>query len=300
MKYLVLFIYALFCTISYAKDAPILTRFDESTVAYQALAIYTKELNLSQNEYNFVIRVVPGALGETADLRSLSMGKENEEHMLYSTLTSYTSNTEQFKNSWDREKSFIILKSFWSTTSVLSVEPEEKSYESFIEKIKNKNKIYYGSLIQGGNRDTLAIAFLSHYGLIDKTKLIRYSSNSDLNRAVLNKEVDFSINVSGTEGGSKPILSSGEFQQSGYMNGREIGIEDFYNETISILSVPSTLPLFAEKMKPIITKMCYNERLNEFAKKVSAVLTCRDSEEIKKQIKYENEWTKKYPFSKLN
>jgi hypothetical protein len=290
-------LFVMITNIAFAKDIPVITRFDESTVAYQALSLYVKEMNISQQDYNFVIRIVPGALGENADLRSLSMGKEGEEHVLHSTLTSYTSNLEQFKNSWDREKSFIILKSFWVTTSILTVNPEEKGYNNFVNNLKNKEKIYYGSLTQGGNRDTLAVVFLKHYNLENKTKVIRYSSSSDLNRALLGKEVDFAISVPGSEGDTRGVLSSGENTNEKYKKiptGKEIGIEDFYNETMSMFSVPATLPLFADKIKPIFGKMCNNQNMINFGQKVSSILTCRESDEIRKQITFENIWVKKY------
>ena len=297
MRYFIILLCSLFCTVVQAKDIPVLTRFDESSAAYQALSFYVRELNTTQNEYNFMIRVFPGALGENADLRSIALGKEGEEHILHSTLTSYTSNPIQFKNSWDREKSFIILKSFWVTVNVLTVNPEEKDIKSFVEKLKKKDIIYLGGLTTGGSRDTLSSVFLKYYNLENKTKLIRYTLGSDMNRAVLNNEIDFAISVPNAEGATKVILTSGKHANRKYPyapSGKEIGIDDFFNETMSIFSVPSTLPSFAEKMKPVLEKMCSNPKLDEFAEKLASTMTCYDSNYIRKQIAEENEWVKKY------
>ena len=94
------------------EEIPVITRFPTSSPSYQAMFVFVKKLNASQEKYRFIPQTVPGALGENADQRTLVLARNGKNIVWYGPISHFTFNRFEIGNTYDRDNDFYQLLFF--------------------------------------------------------------------------------------------------------------------------------------------------------------------------------------------
>jgi hypothetical protein len=266
------------------QEIPVITRFQPSSPSYQAMFFFIKKLNSIQDKYIFIPQTVPGALGESADQRALTIARSGENLIWYGPVSSFTLNRFELGNTYDRDNDFYFIRSFLTTyqSLVVSKNSNINTLDELIKRLKSKNKNFYGAPLEIG-----AAKFLNNI-LIKYTDtqsiMIKYKDFAEITLALNNKEIDYSIMTFPSVGESLLEIE----------NTKKSIIPNFRYETLSSFAVPKEIKTFGEIAKPYFDKLCNDTELLKFYEKIKYEEVCYDDYFIKQRIKEEVELISKF------
>jgi len=286
MKYFMILMMLLASTLARAEDVPVITRFQPSSPSYQSMLFFVKKLNETQTQYNFIAQSVPGAGGETADQRSLFLGRNGSKHVWYGPISSFTLNRFEIGNTYDRDNDFYFIRSFLTTyqSLVVSKQSNIKTLDELVTHLRNKDKNFFGVPMEIGAARFLNNIFVKHYNV--NSNMIRYKDFAEISLALNNKELDYSIMTHPSVGGS---LLEVEITKENFNR-----IPEFQYETLSSFAVPKELKTFGEIIIPMFVSLCGNKELIETFKKLRYEETCYNDAHIKRKIIEEVALIKKF------
>ena len=273
------------------EEIAIITRNAPSSPSMVTGSVLVKRLNAIQDKYNFTLRSVLGNNGENADQRALALARSGTKVLTFGPIASYTINRYEVGPTFDRDNDFYFIKSFTTTYQSVVTNPDNtsKNANEYFESLKKKDKSFYGITMEAGSSGYLTNILLRHYNITNATKL-KYKDFAEINLALMNKEIDFSIYIFPGIGSLKEVLNS----SIGINSGKESGIEDFFYENNSSFAIPKEFKEFGLEIKPYFDQLCNDQEINEIVEKYKYKRTCYDDDMMRQKIEKELKMIEKY------
>lgn len=280
VKYLIAFMILLTSTFVRAEEISIITRFPNGSVGQQTGFQFVKRLNSIQNQYTFTLRSIPGALGETADQRVLTLGRNGTKVVWFGPITSFTLNRFEIGNTYDRDNDFFFIRSLQSTyqSLVVSKSSNIKTVSELVNHIRNKPKAFYGAQLEVGAAKFLSNIFTRQFG-ITNVEMIKYKDLGEIILALNNREIDYSIFV-------RPAVTD-VLTEIANTKPDQTSIPLFVFETLSAFAVPKELTAFGQSLIPTFMSLCKDKEILELLTKIQYNETCYDNAAIRKRIETE-------------
>lgn len=283
------FIYTLIMALwSFAATAQtkvdIVTRLGPTTAQYQFLAQFVEELNKSQTSYEYRIAVVPGAEGETAFYRFLSINEEEKRDAVL-----YTSQVTIADPRHNRIADFNYVTTLSiSVAAIMANKETAVSIDELVAKIRSKEITYYASTVSSNTGKMLNQIFLKKYGLENKVKQINYANPQDILRAVLNKEADYTIFNPDTMHAHLNVLAlANSYRAKGYPDvkiGKELNFNEFNYNAFSLFAIPKTNKKLYDNIHESFTKACMSASVQQIIELRKYIGICMNHDQIVKEL----------------
>ena len=217
------------------KKVDIITRLGPTTAQYVYLTEFVRELNEIQDDYEYRVSVVPGAQGETAFKRFVSINEEEKrDAILYSSQVTFSD--PKYGNRMN-DFNYVTTLSM-SVASLMIKDKSVTNLEEFVKKIRTKDITYFGATVSSNTGAMLNEIFLKQYGLENKVKRINYANPQEILRAVLVGESDYTIfNPETMYAHLNMLVVANSSRPKAYPNvptGKEIGFIEFDYSAFSL------------------------------------------------------------------
>ena len=229
MRNIFLVIMILFSTSVYAQKQQIevVSRFDTSKTTAIVAMEFIRILNKTQTKFEFRFVALPGAAGEIADIRAISLTRSNIPTLVLGSTSSWALNRYTFGNTFDRDNDLVPLIGFGGVPFAIQVSPNSKieNLDQLVNSIRNKKESYHATTVSGSASNFFANVFIDYYQL-SNVKHISYRLSSDMVYSIINNETDFAISNIADSLPLKSIAISSEERLSFLSNtatGKEIG-----------------------------------------------------------------------------
>ena len=280
------------------KKVDIVTRLGPTTAQYVSLTEFVRELNETQSDYEYRVSVVPGAQGETAYKRVLSItNEEKRDAILYSSQVTFSD-----PKHGDRMNSFNYVTTLsMSVASLMIKDKTVTSLDEFVKKIRSKDVTYFGATVSSNTGVMLNEIFLRQYGLEDKVKRINYANPQDILRAVLGGESDYTIfNPETMHVHLNMLVVANSTRPKAYPNvptGKELGFVEFDYSAFSLLAIPKSNQKLYDNVLNSFMKACNSESVRTLIEKRNNMALCMTNQQIVDALKKERDLLIKYNIS---
>ena len=280
------------------KRVDIVTRLGPTTAQYVYLTEFVRELNDIQDEYDYRVAVVPGAQGETAYKRVLSITEEEKrEAILYSSQVTFSD-----PKHGDRMNSFNYVTTLsMSVASLMIKDKTVSSLDEFVKNIRSKDVTYFGATVSSNTGAMLNEIFLRQYGLEDKVKRINYANPQEILRAILVGESDYTIfNPETMYTHLNMLVVANSTRLKAYPNvstGKEIGFIEFDYSAFSLLAIPKSNQKLYDNVLASFMKACNSESVRTLIEKRNNMAFCMTNQQIIDALKKERDLLIKYNIS---
>lgn len=287
LKRLIISMFLIMSVSARAEEISIITRFPNGSVGHQVGFQFVKRLNSIQDRYNFTLRSIPGALGETADQRVLTLGRSGTKVVWFGPVTSFTLNRFEIGNTYDRDNDFFFIRSLQSTyqSLVVSKTSNIKTVAELVDHIRNKPKAFYGAQLEVGATKFLSNIFTRQFK-INNVEMIKYKDIGEIVIALNNREIDYSIFI-------RPAVTD-ILTEIANTKPDQNSIPLFVFETLSVFAVPKEIVSFGESLIPTFMSLCKDKEILELMTRIQYNETCYDNVSIRKRIKDEVEIAKEF------
>jgi tripartite-type tricarboxylate transporter receptor subunit TctC len=234
----------------------------------------TTILNTVQSEREYRFSAVPGAQGDTAALRVLTLTNAGQSAVLFNGITTFTSNrlsktTE--KDVFDRDNDFMLSYGIGKNALAVLVNPESdiKTVDDLVNKIRSKEITYSASTLTAPAALMMNDIFTNHFKIKDKVKQINYKSPSEIVLAMMNKEVDYTVFMVPDMTNLKALMVSSDQRLETFPTaptGKELGINDFNLSTILVYAIPKNEDKLAKIFEGDMKKACAAPEFDKVAK----------------------------------
>lgn len=234
----------------------------------------TNILNSVQSEREYRFSTMPGAQGDTAALRVLSLANAGQPAVLFNGITTFTSNrlsktTE--KDVFDRDNDFIMSYGIGKNALAVMVSPDSdiKTINDLVTKIRSKEITYSASTLTAPAASMMNDVFTQHFKIKDKVKQINYKSPSEIILAISNKEVDYTVFTVPDMTNLKALMVSSDQRLETFPNaptGTEIGVNDFNLNVILLYAIPKNEDALAKVFESDMKKACAAPEFDKVSK----------------------------------
>ena len=283
MKFVMGLMFLLFSHVSFAQGqtkVDIVTRLGPTTAQYQFLTQFVDNLNKEQSKYEYRIAVVPGAEGETAFNRFLSItNEEKRDAILYSSQVTIADPRH------NRIASFDYVTTLSMSVAALMVNKEVASnIEEFLEHVRRKEVVYYAGTISSNTGKILNQIFMKKYGIENKVRTINYANPQDILRAMIGKEADYTIFNPESVNDNLNLLMISNTQTAkaypGVKTGKELQFDEFSYNAFSVFSVPKNNKKLYEGVRESFIKTCNSDSVQKLIDLRKYIGICLTHDEI--------------------
>jgi tripartite-type tricarboxylate transporter receptor subunit TctC len=280
------------------EKVDIVTRLGPTTPQHVILTEFVRELNHLQNYYEYRIYVVPGAQGENAYNRFLSINNEEKRNaILYSSQITFSDPKHN-----DRMNNFNYVTTLsMSVASLMIKNNNVNNLDEFVEKIRSKDITYFAATVSSNTGMMLNEIFLRRYGLENKVKRINYTNPQDILRAVLNEESDYTIfNPEQMSIHLNMLVVANSTRSKAYPNvptGKEIRFDEFDYSAFSLLAIPKSNQKLYDNVFAFFMNVCNSENIRVLIEKRKSMNICMTNEQIINALKKEQNLLIKYNIS---
>jgi tripartite-type tricarboxylate transporter receptor subunit TctC len=277
------------------SQVEIITRFNTVSANGQFPHEVAQLLNEMQDEYDFRVSFLPGAGGDAADLKAISMARSGQNVIIWNSTTAYSFNRFTNGNLYDRDNDVVPVYGFTSANFSIMVNPESKikTFDDFIKMRREKNNVFFGTTVNGISNVFLNAVLEKSFGL-SPAKHLEYVRPTDILKSVLIDESDYTIFSTNEMIGLKPIVTSNTKQVKGLPTGKEVGMEDFRFGSLTGATVPKEKKEFADKILPFLEKICVDPKFLSRVEKFGATSNCTNASDMKAKIQDEIHLIRKY------
>jgi tripartite-type tricarboxylate transporter receptor subunit TctC len=281
-----------------AQQVSIVTRFGASTASGRFTVELANMLNEMQKDYEFKVSVVTGANGEAADQRALLLARSGQPVLSWMGVSAFTFNRYIVGNTYDRDNDFIPLQGMTGVPFSLQVAPDSsiETFDDFIKYVKSKPVVYMGNTASSSSVNMLMVILKKSYNL-NNIKELPYERPYDITRAMLVKEVEFTIfNPADVVGQKQLVTTSPErlYKIRNVPTGKEVGMPDFNFISQTMIAVPKEQKEFGEKISPLLARICYDSRFLDLVEKNNYFSNCLGTNGIKQKMQEELALIEKY------
>ena len=257
-------------------------------------------LNTIQSEYEFRLSSLPGAAGDNASLKAITVARAGQDVLLWQGTSGYTFGKYASANinAYDRDNDLVPLVSFAGTPFHLMVEPDSeiKTFADLIGQFSKKDVVYFGSTSTNPVTPFLNAIFMKSNGL-KPSKDLNYTSPFDITKSILGKESEYTIFSPTDVRGLRSLVMSGPERSRLYPNvptGKELGMKDFVFTSTMQIAVPKEKSEFGLKFTQMMLQICYDQKFNDAVEKIGYETKCLSGDKLKSSIKEEALMIKKY------
>lgn len=256
----------------------------------------TTILNSVQSEREYRFGVVPGAQGDTAALRVLTLSKAGQSALLFNGITTFTTNRLNKindKDAFDRDNDFVLSYGIGKNVLALLVNPESdiKTLDQLLARIRSKPTSYSAATLTSPAAIMMNEIFLTKFNLKDRVKQINYANPAEIALAVMNKEVDYTIFTIPDMLNLKALLVSSDRRLHTFPDaptGKEAGIEEFNLSTILLYAVPKENEGLAKTFEEDMRKACAAPEFEKVAKiRMPYLSYCMDPKDTRSTVSNE-------------
>jgi tripartite-type tricarboxylate transporter receptor subunit TctC len=280
------------------KKVDIVTRLGPTTAQYVYLNEFVRELNETQDEYEYRVSVVPGAQGETAFKRFVSINEEEKrDAILYSSQVTFSD--PKYGNRMN-DFNYVTTLSM-SVASLMIKDKTVTSLDEFVQKIRSKDVTYFGATVSSNTGAMLNEIFVKQFGLESKVKRINYANPQEILRAVLVGESDYTIfNPESMYAHLNMLVVANSSRPKAYPNvptGKEIGFIEFDYSAFSLLAIPKSNQKLYDNILASFMKACNSENVRTLIEKRNNMALCMTNQQIVEALKKERNLLVKYNIS---
>ena len=280
------------------KKVDIVTRLGPTTAQYVYLNEFVRELNETQDEYEYRVSVVPGAQGETAFKRFVSINEEEKrDAILYSSQVTFSD--PKYGNRMN-DFNYVTTLSM-SVASLMIKDKTVTSLDEFVQKIRSKDVTYFGATVSSNTGAMLNEIFVKQFGLESKVKRINYANPQEILRAVLVGESDYTIfNPESMYAHLNMLVVANSSRPKAYPNvptGKEIGFIEFDYSAFSLLAIPKSNQKLYDNILASFMKACNSENVRMLIEKRNNMALCMTNQQIVEALKKERNLLVKYNIS---
>jgi tripartite-type tricarboxylate transporter receptor subunit TctC len=280
------------------KKVDIVTRLGPTTAHYVYLNEFVRELNETQDEYEYRVSVVPGAQGETAFKRFVSINEEEKrDAILYSSQVTFSD--PKYGNRMN-DFNYVTTLSM-SVASLMIKDKTVTSLDEFVQKIRSKDVTYFGATVSSNTGAMLNEIFVKQFGLESKVKRINYANPQEILRAVLVGESDYTIfNPESIYAHLNMLVVANSSRPKAYPNvptGKEIGFIEFDYSSFSLLAIPKSNQKLYDNILASFMKACNSENVRTLIEKRNSMALCMTNQQIVEALKKERNLLVKYNIS---
>jgi len=296
MMRVVIFLLAM-CSAALAESrkVDIITRLGPTTAQFMYLNEFVKELNETQSQIEYRVSVVPGAQGETAFKRFVSINEEERrDAILYSSQVTFTDPKQG--NRMD-DFNYVTTLSM-SVASLMIKDKSTKSLDEFVRTIRSKDVTYFAATVSSNTGVMLNEIFLKHYGLESKVKRINYANPQDILRAVLVGEADYTIfNPETMHAHLNMLVVANSSRPKAYPNvptGKEVGFNEFDYSAFSLFAIPKSNQKLYDSILNSFMTTCNSANIRALIEKRNNMAFCMTNQQIVESLKKERNLLIKY------
>lgn len=296
LKFVSVISFWLLSTFAYAENKiDIITKLNTASTSGQILYEYITLLNKSQSLIEYRIVSIPGGEGEASYARALQQNLQTKNVILNATQSTFTEH--KFSGVAERHKQFLFLNTVSESISafIINTENSSNTLDEFAEELKKKDTIFFGSTINSLPSKILNELFEKRYGLNVKT--INYKNPSDLMRAILVKEIDYTIfNPTGRSSDFRLLVSAGRARLTGFEDvptGTEIGFPEFRYSSYNLFAIPVDNRVLYDKVRLSFIEVCKSSEYASYMLKRKRIVSCLEHNEIVDVIKRELDFSPK-------
>jgi tripartite-type tricarboxylate transporter receptor subunit TctC len=280
------------------KKVDIVTRLGPTTAQYVYLNEFVRELNETQDEYEYRVSVVPGAQGETAFKRFVSINEEEKrDAILYSSQVTFSD--PKYGNRMN-DFNYVTTLSM-SVASLMIKDKTVTSLDEFVQKIRSKDVTYFGATVSSNTGAMLNEIFVKQFGLESKVKRINYANPQEILRAILVGESDYTIfNPETMYAHLNMLVVANSSRPKAYPNvptGKEIGFIEFDYSAFSLLAIPKSNQKLYDNILASFMKACNSENVRTLIEKRNNMALCMTNQQIVEALKKERNLLVKYNIS---
>ena len=267
----------------------IISRFGP-TSANGILALeYIRLLNEAQTEYEFRLKTIPGAQGESADQRLLALAKDGQKVLWYGPISAFTVNRFIIGNTYDRDRDIVPLQSIFGVPFSVMVNEQSpiKTLDQLMEKLKTKGG--FVATTTGGVNDVLNNILLIKHN-VQNIKPLNYVTPFDLKRSVLTGESDYTVFPHPDMAGLRMLVVSSKAQLPEYPTvptGIEMGMSEFEYTSLNMISAPKESAEFGKSLVPLLNNVCNSTKMKTITNTAGYQNLCLGNNEIASQISSE-------------
>lgn len=272
----------------------IVTALPVSGSGGQIGANLTNMLNSVQNEREYRFSYIAGAQGDAAALRALTLGKEGQNVVLWSGITTFTFNRINNPTAFNRESDFVLSTGIGKNALAIMVHPESKirNVDDLVMVLRDKKESFAAATLTSPAALMLNDLFTTKYGIKDRVKTINYKSPGEIVLAVMNREVDYTIFTVPDMTQLKAVLVSSDQRLVTFPDaptGAEVGFPDFNLQTILLFSIPQVRAQFSSTFEADMKKVCESSEFDKVAKIRAPYLSyCMDPKDTRDTVATEN------------
>jgi tripartite-type tricarboxylate transporter receptor subunit TctC len=274
--------------------------YNDYSVASSAARILQETIvvmNRLDNKYEYRASSVSGGQGEAAIAAGMAKVKAGSKILFYTGSTQFTFNRYikevQDVITYDKDRDFLFLHTLTSTQFAVLVNQNApfNNVDDLVKYIREtKNPVFFGRTTSAGTASVLGNIFLDQYNLRDKLKIVQYPKIADLNFAMQNKEVDFTIFPPPEFTQAKALLTSGSSRSQftpDAPTGKEIGFNEFSLQGMTIFYVAKEQAKFGEEIYPMLANLCGMKEVETIVANQKRNMLCMKRQEIDNYISNE-------------
>lgn len=288
------------CIPALSKETIIIySKFNLTDIGTRQINGIINHLNDNSQKYVFKLNSLPGAFGEASVRRSIADARSGVKSLLFNTVDIVTIlkelETSDPKFVYDKDTDLIPLIGISSTSHGLFGVPEIENINTLVKNIKNQKEFFYGYTSSAVVPKLSAEAFMKFHGFTNG-KLVVYKTQSDLELAVLNKEISFgvgSITQAISDNNLKLLLSTSKTRSMFYPEtptGTELGILNFKYNAQTFISVPKEFEDLGKEIVPLIKAACESTEFSKLLVSLKRNQSCLSQSELIDFIREEYGW----------
>ncbi len=299
MKFVLLLLLMLVSPALAKETVIVYSKYNLTDVGTRQINAFVDLLNQNNKKYEFRVRSIPGAFGETSVRRTIVDARSGVKSLLFNTVDIVTVLKElQNKNTefaYDKSVDLIPLQGLYSTFHGLFTRPDTNDIDALVFQLRNEQQFFYGYASNSVVPKLSADAFIKYHNLING-KVVTYKSQSELEFAVLNGEIQFgigSVTQAISKGNLKLLLSTSKSRSQFYPEtptGTERGILNFKYNAQTVIYVPKEFSAFGQEISLLLKTVCNSQEYEKMLTSLRRTQSCLTSQQLKEFIDEEYGW----------
>jgi tripartite-type tricarboxylate transporter receptor subunit TctC len=267
----------------------VISRFDSHITTSILAREIMSEVQKMQNKYEFRFTTVPGASGENADMRAITLSRTGRKVMVAGSSSTWSRNSFVFKDTFNRREDIIPMIGYGGTPFAIQVSPTSNIHNmrDLLNHIRSKPEAFHATTTANAGSRFLALVFQKRFDL-PNIKQLSYRLNSELIRGVLNGESDFAVyNIVDAHGALRFITVSTPERLPTHPDvetGIEAGFPEFNTTTLSTLSTTKENTIIIQELSHLIMAACKSDNINAMFEKLNINKYCFDTDAVNRII----------------
>lgn len=300
MRIFVIIASLLYATIANAaSQVDIISMYSNASATSVMIQEVAIRLNKMQSDFEFRVANIPGAAGDSAALKAISVARYDQNVLLWHGISTYSFGkfVSANVNAYDRDKDLVPVQAFAGVPFHLLVNTDD-DFNSTLEKFRKKDVVYFANTGSVPTALLLNGIFVKSSG-IKMPKELSYSQGPEALKSVVIGESDYVIYTQSVSEvvGLKALVTSAQVRSQKFPNvptGKEVGMPDFNYVSTTAISVPKEKREFGEKLIPLLQKICNEPSFIERVEKLGYESKCYGNDVLTKTISSDLDQIRKY------